>query len=95
MPDACLHLRGLVNRLSLPLVCPLQEKDLSRVGGKDDPEDFGKRFLKWADCGDCTVGLGVDVVGNGGEVSLGGVQKTVDNFKWPGEEGRKPRGSPD
>lgn len=41
------------------------------------------------------MGLGVDVVGNGGEVSLGGVERTVDNLKWPSQEGGEQRGSPD
>ena len=41
------------------------------------------------------MGLGVGVVGNGGGVSLGGVQRTVDNLKWPSQERREQRGSPD
>lgn len=41
------------------------------------------------------MALGVDVVGNGGKVILGGVQRTVDNLKWPSREGREQRVSPD
>ena len=34
----------------------------------------------------------MDIAGNGGKVSLGGVQRTVGNLKWPGQEGSDLRG---